>query len=97
MRLLIEQVRAAIPFEAPLAQICLGGCEGCSYKLMSFLETELADWEGRLDHGERPTLADLARLARTARKVHAILERNGLVSSLDPPTRGMASTSARVD
>lgn len=81
MWLLIDQVREAIPFAAPEAQVCVGTCEGCSMKLMTFLEGELEDWTRRLEAGERPSLGDLSRLARTSRKVYAILERNGLVGA----------------
>ena len=79
MRHLIAQVRAAIPFDAPQSRVCTGNCEGCSQKLLDFLEGELDDWERRLASGERPGLADLSRLARISRKVHGVLERNGLV------------------
>jgi hypothetical protein len=34
MRLLIEQVRDAIPFDLPAAQVCTGLCNGCSLKLL---------------------------------------------------------------
>ena len=80
MRLLIAQVRQAIPFDAPAAQVCTGTCDGCSMKLLGFLATELQAWECRLDAGEQPTLGDLSRLARTSRKVYTVLERNGLVA-----------------
>jgi hypothetical protein len=76
---LLAQVRAAIPFEAPQSRVCTGACDGCSRKLLDFLEGELDDWERRLAAGESPTLGDLSRLARTSRKVYAVLERNGLV------------------
>jgi hypothetical protein len=79
MRLLIEEVRAALPFDVPRAQVCAGACDGCSLKLLNFLDTELADWERRLAAGERPNLGAVSHLARTSRKVYAVLERNGLV------------------
>jgi hypothetical protein len=80
--LLIGQIREAIPFGARELQVCAGTCDGCSVKVMQYLDTELQDWERRLAAGERPTLGDLSRLARTARKVHAALARNGLVGSV---------------
>jgi hypothetical protein len=79
MRDLIREVRAAIPFDLPEAQVCTGVCDGCSVKLLEYLDTQLSDWEARLDAGERPGLAELSRLARTSRKVYAVLARNGLV------------------
>ncbi|KAA6186336.1 hypothetical protein F2Q65_05955 [Thiohalocapsa marina] len=79
MRRLIGQVRAALPFESPAARLCDGACNGCSVKLLEFLEAELSDWEQRLGRGERPDFGDLARLAKTSRKVHRVLVRNGVV------------------
>jgi len=78
MRDLIAQVRAAIPFDMPEAQVCADECRSCSMKLLEFMAAELDDWEARLDAGEKPGLAELSRLARTARKVHRALEKNGL-------------------
>ncbi len=78
MRDLIAQVRSAIPFDMPEAQLCADECRSCSVKLLEFLAAELDDWEARLDAGEMPGLAELSRLARTARKVHRALEKNGL-------------------
>ena len=78
MGLLIGQIREAIPFGAPEARICAGTCDGCSLKLMEYLDTELQGWESRLAGGESPNLGDISRLVRTARKVQAVLERNRL-------------------
>lgn len=79
MRLLIAEVRNAIPFDMSEAQVCAGECDGCSLKLLEFLGSELEGWEARLDAGERPGLKELSRLAKTSRKVHGVLARNGLV------------------
>lgn len=79
MRALIAEVRAAIPFAAPEALVCTGACAGCSRKLLDYLDAELAHWEARLAAGERPRLGDVSALARTSRKVHAVLVRNGLI------------------
>jgi hypothetical protein len=79
MRDLIEQVRLAIPFDLPEAQVCRAdGCDGCSLKLLSYLETELEGWEQRLAEGVQPNFGDLHRLAASARKIHRILSKNGL-------------------
>jgi hypothetical protein len=80
MRQLIVQVRDAIPFDLPAAQACTGECNGCSVKLLEYLDRELADWEIRLAAGERPNLGDLHRLGRTTRKVYRVLAANGLVA-----------------
>jgi hypothetical protein len=83
MRRLIVQVRDAIPFDMPEAQVCSGRCDGCSLKLLEFLGNELDGWEARLDAGERPGFKELSRLAKTSRKVYSVLARNGLVEPLD--------------
>lgn len=80
MRDLIAQVRAALPFDLPMAQVCAGPCAGCSQKLLAFLETELDNWEQRLNDGERPGLAELSKLLKTSKRIYAVLERNGLVA-----------------
>ncbi|WP_174284504.1 hypothetical protein [Thiocystis violascens] len=84
MRDLIGQIREAIPFDAPDARICSGSCQGCSMKLLDFLASELEDCERGLDAGVKPTLKDLSRLIRMARKVHDVLRKNGLVDAVDP-------------
>jgi hypothetical protein len=78
MRELIAQVRTAIPFNTPEAELCADECRSCSVKLLEFLAAELDDWEARLDAGETPGLAELSRLSRTSRKVYKALEKNGL-------------------
>ncbi|RKT46495.1 hypothetical protein [Thiocapsa rosea] len=86
MQQLIGQVRAAIPFDAAQTRVCSGDCSGCSQKLLDYLEGELAAWEQRLAEGDRPSLADLSRLAKTARKIHRVLVRNGVLSEEAGPT-----------
>lgn len=76
---LIAQIRQELPFDAPAARACAGPCEGCSMKLLDYLESELEQWEARLRAGERPGLADLSKLANSARKIHRGLRRNGLL------------------
>jgi hypothetical protein len=58
MRRLIAQVRAAIAFDPPEAQVRMDTYDGCSVKLLDSLDTQLRDREARLDAGERPGLAD---------------------------------------
>ncbi|WP_206171803.1 hypothetical protein [Thiorhodococcus mannitoliphagus] len=81
MRSLIRQIRSTMPFAAAEAQLCSGECNGCSKKLLDYLESELDAWELRLDQGERPGLGDLSQLIRTTKKIHRVLERNGLVEA----------------
>ena len=80
MRQLITQVRDAIPFDLPAARACVGECNGCSVKVLEYLDGELCAWEARLAAGERPSIGDLHRLGRTSRKVYRVLAANGLVA-----------------
>ncbi len=82
MRQLIGRIRQVMPFDLPQARVCEGPCEGCSVKLLDYLETELEGWEQRLDQGETPDFRDLSRLAGTGRRVHRIMVANGLVEPL---------------
>ncbi len=79
MWLLITQVRMAIPFDMPEANLCSGQCNGCSLKLLEYLDTELQDWEYRLQAGEVPDFGDINRVAKTSKKIYKVLQRNGLV------------------
>jgi len=88
MRQVIAEIRTRIPFDLPQARLCMGNCQGCSMKLLQFLDGELEAWERRLDGGERPGFEELSDLVRTARKVHRVLERNGLTGDQAPPPAG---------
>ena len=79
MQTLIADVRSAIPFDDPQAQECPDLCQGCSPKLLAFLDTELEEWEQRLAAGETPSFGDLHRLGKTCKKVYAVLQKNGLI------------------
>jgi len=79
MRLLISQVRHNIPFDLPEAYVCSDNCNGCSLKLLEFLDMELLDWERRLDEGEQPNFGDINRMVKMARSIYRVLQRNGLV------------------
>ncbi len=88
MRQLIDEIRRRFPFDRPEAQVCAGPCQGCSLKLLGFLETELDDWEYRLAGGERPGLAELSKLIRTSRKIARVLHQAGLMESPGRPHPG---------
>ena len=81
MLLLIERIRELIPFDVPEAVTCSdkNSCEGCSVKLMQYLELELDSWEQKLNEGYVPDFKDLSKLEKTARKIYQTLERNALV------------------
>ena len=75
---LITQVRAAIPFDSAVTELCADSCDGCSVKLLEFLGAELDNWQYRLDQGEIPSLGDLDKLARSSRKIYRVLQKNGV-------------------
>ncbi len=79
MRQLIKQVRRAMPFDLPEANLCSGQCNGCSQKLLDYLDSELEGWEYRLKDGETPDFGEIQRIAKTSKKIYKVLERNGLV------------------
>ncbi len=79
MRLLIQQIRTAMPFDLPEASLCSGKCNGCSQKLLDYLDSELEEWEIRLKAGEVPDFGDISRIARTSKKIYKILDVNGLL------------------
>lgn len=78
---LIRQLREAIPLGLSEDDICGDSCEGCSSKLLIYLETELDSWESRLQEGVIPTLGDLDRLAKQGRKIQRVLQQNGIVDN----------------
>lgn len=79
MRKLIDDVRAAMPFDMPVDDLCSGICNGCSKKLLDYLDIQLIEWEDRLRSGDVPGLGDLDQLAKTSRKIYKVLQRNQLV------------------
>lgn len=83
MHQLIGRIRTTFPFDRPESQICAGPCQGCSMKLLGYLESELDGWEGRLANGERPGLAELSQLIRTSRKIGRALEKSKLMTLPD--------------
>ncbi|MFW2373120.1 MAG: hypothetical protein ACN4GM_08360 [Gammaproteobacteria bacterium] len=82
MHNLIQQIRSKIPFDMPEAQACSGMCNGCSQKLLEYLDTELISWEQRLSQGETPNLGDIKHLARSSIKIYRVLHKNQLVPPL---------------
>lgn len=82
MQQFIAQARETFPFGRPDAEVCAGPCDGCSMKLLAFLETEFDDWESRIAAGERPGLAEFSKLVRTCRKVARVLHKGGLMDAL---------------
>tara|TARA_R110002050_G_scaffold129250_8_gene250778 strand:+ start:3070 stop:3336 length:267 start_codon:yes stop_codon:yes gene_type:complete len=79
MKLLIEQIKEALPFEKPEHEICEGKCVGCAKKMLEYMGSELDHYQCQLDNGEIPTLGELNDLARIAKKVHRNMVKNNLV------------------
>lgn len=86
MRILIDEVRSALPFGASDTQLCSDSCQSCSKKLLEFLESELEDWEKKLHDGIQPNFGDINRMGKTCKKVYMILKKNGLVNASGAPT-----------
>ena len=79
MQNLITQIRETLPFDAPEAEMCANNdCRGCSKKLLEYLAMELDSRQADLGRGLIPTFGDLKKLGDAARKVHKVIERNGL-------------------
>lgn len=70
-----------MPFDLPEANLCSGKCNGCSQKLLDYLDIELEAWEYRLDAGESPDFGDISKMAKTSQKIYRVMQRNGLVES----------------
>jgi hypothetical protein len=83
MRVLIEQIRQAIPFDTQLRDVCSEDCRGCSMKLLEYLDSELESWEYRLEQHETPDFRDLSKLERSGRKIYKALQKNGLINDLE--------------
>lgn len=83
MHNLIQQVRSNIPFGLPEAYLCSDDCNGCSLKLLEFLDMELIEWERRLAAGEKPNFGDLKRMAKMSQKIYQVLNKNGLINKVE--------------
>jgi len=79
MKDLIAKVRGSIPFDTPMSELCNGPCTGCSKKLLDFLDTEIEEWESNIAAGNQPNLGDIQSLAKTSRKIYAVLKKNGMI------------------
>lgn len=79
MQNLIDETRSALPFGADDTQLCADSCQGCSKKLLEFLESELDDWEHKLHDGVQPNFGDIHRMGKTCKKVYMVMKKNGLV------------------
>jgi len=85
MAQLIGQIRRNIPFGLGEEALCGDSCQGCSSKLLIYLETELDAWETRLADGVVPNFGDLDRMARQGRKIYRVLQQNGVIDPSKQP------------
>ncbi|MBT3277473.1 hypothetical protein [Candidatus Thioglobus sp.] len=76
---LIQEIQNTLPFDQIKADFCSDTCSGCSIKLIDFLSTETEHWQYRLNQGDIPNFNDLNKLAKMAKKIQAVLLKNGLV------------------
>ncbi len=77
---LIDDVRQRLPFDSPESMICSTSCNGCSLKLLEYLDTELMGWRQRLDNHEIPSLDDIRKLSGLCHRVYKVVDRNGLLA-----------------
>lgn len=77
---LITSVRADFPFTVPEANICGISCIGCPKKLLELVDTELCEWEVKINNGDTPKLGEISRLAKLCKNVRRGLKRNNLVN-----------------
>lgn len=76
---IIKLVREDFPFYAPESQICGDTCVGCPKKLLELAETEVIEWEHKLQIGEIPNFAEIDRFAKLCRNIRRSLVRNGVI------------------
>ena len=80
MRELIHSIRQHIPFdELDDARVCSGLCIGCSKKLLEYLEQEVIYWEEALKRAEVPSLGDVHKLGKSAKKIYKVLQVNKIL------------------
>jgi hypothetical protein len=80
MQNLITTVRSDFPFNVPEANVCGISCIGCPKKLLEIVDTELCDWEVKLNSHIVPTLGEISKLGKLCKNVRRGLKRNGLVT-----------------
>ncbi len=46
---------------------------------MEYLDSELEDWEYKLDNDEQPNLGEVHKLGKTSQKIYTALKKNNLI------------------
>ncbi|KFZ36709.1 hypothetical protein HR45_14725 [Shewanella mangrovi] len=80
MHYLIAEIEQQIPLNISDANMCGGKCQGCPKKMLEMLDSELSYWK-YADQSIVPSLADLNRLAKLAKRTHRVFSKNGLIPS----------------
>lgn len=78
---LLTAMREQLPLYAPEASLCQKSCVGCPKKLMQYIEGEYEYWQQEVDSGGDILLGDINRLARSSRKIQAVLTKNGIINT----------------
>ena len=79
---IIRKIRTSFPFEMSEEEMCAVTCShGCPKKLLEYMHEEISEWEQRLAQGDIPSLRDIDKLSKTARKIYKILQKNRLIDS----------------
>jgi len=81
MTQLIDEIKANMPHDTSSTYLCKDHCMGCSKKLLEFLTCEIHNWEAKLNAQQTPKLGDINQLAKLAKKIFVVLERNGVIDS----------------
>ena len=79
MKMLIEEIQSALPFEKPEHDICAGKCVGCPKKMLEYIGSELEHCQCQLNNHEIPTFGEISDLARISKKVHRCMSKNNLI------------------
>ena len=79
---IIKQIKDTFPFDMSEEEMCADTCAyGCPRNLLEYMHAEITEWEQRLENGEIPNFGDIQKLAKRAKKIYRVLERNHLVDS----------------
>ena len=84
MRHLIDEVKNTLPLDLLPIEACSDECKFCSIKLIEYISMELEGWEARLSEGDQPNFGDLNRLAKSSKKIYAVMKKNGLIENPHP-------------
>ena len=77
---LIKEIRERIPFNVPFSGYCEGRCDVCPEKLIEYLDIEVTHWETKMKYGSLPNASEVDSLIKDYKKIHCILEKQGVVA-----------------